>query len=81
MQHTVKQLYEELGELIKAGHGDRALVISDDNEGNGYHGMFYSPSLGEELIESAAECGFPTDGIEGLYDSAVTDPKKLVVIG
>jgi len=27
---------------MKEGHGNKTLVLSDDNEGNGYHGMFYT---------------------------------------
>ena len=73
MQKTVAELYNELGLLIKKGYGDRKIVVSDDNEGNGYHGMYYSPSLGEEMSEDGE--------IDGLYDSGETDPEKIVVIG
>ena len=38
---TVEQLYAELGELIKNGGGKKKILLSQDDEGNGYHQMFY----------------------------------------
>ena len=69
---TVKQLYLELAEEIKNGNGDKAIIIADDNEGNGYHGMFYGITSDPETIR---------DAVEDLYDSAETDPDKIVILG
>ena len=44
-QLTVNDLYKICEKRIKEGHGDKNIVISDDNEGNGYHGMFYGFTL------------------------------------
>ena len=38
---TVKELRDRLDKYVKAGLGDLQIVISDDNEGNGFHGLFY----------------------------------------
>ena len=38
---TVEQLYNELGKLIKKGKGGKKILLSQDDEGNGYHQMFY----------------------------------------
>ena len=42
---TVEQLYEECAKQIKAGNGKRHIMISEDDEGNGYHELFigFSP--------------------------------------
>lgn len=40
-QKTVRDLYEACKKQIEAGNGDKHLVVSGDNEGNSYHGMFY----------------------------------------
>lgn len=40
-QATLKDLKKAVDKLIKEGYGDYNLILSDDNEGNGYHGMFY----------------------------------------
>lgn len=38
---TIKELRDRLSKFVKAGLGDLQIVISDDNEGNGFHGLFY----------------------------------------
>ena len=67
-QITVKELYKLCKEEIDNGKGNRMIVISDDNEGNGYHGMFYGFVDAEEFIDD-------------IYDSQSKNPKKLIVLG
>lgn len=38
---TVKRLYELCKEQIAKGNGDKEIVLSNDDEGNGYHDCFY----------------------------------------
>ena len=38
----LKDLYEDCKRLMEAGNGEKSLVVAADNEGNGYHGMFYT---------------------------------------
>ena len=56
-QITVKELLELCQEQIEKGNGDKNIVLSDDNEGNGYHGMFYGFTDNSE------------DFIDDIYDS------------
>ena len=42
---TIKELRDRLDKYVKAGLGERQIVISDDNEGNGFHGLFYEITL------------------------------------
>lgn len=39
---TVKDLLKLCQEEIKKGHGDCSIMLSDDDEGNGYHYCWYS---------------------------------------
>ena len=48
---TVKQLLRFCQEEIKAGHGDCSILLSDDDEGNGYHYCWYSFSMVDEYTE------------------------------
>ena len=73
IQKTVKELYDELYQVIKAGHGNKRVVLADDNEGNGYHGMLCGVLDDPEEIEISIEAG--------LYDSEETDPNNIVIIG
>lgn len=68
-QITVKELYELCKAEIARGNGNKFIVISDDNEGNGYHGLFY---------------GFaPVDDTNLLliYDSTSKTPEEIIVLG
>lgn len=67
-QITVKVLYELCKQEIKEGNGDKNIVISDDNEGNGYHGLFY---------------GFTPVGDleEGIYDTVSKSDKDTIILG
>lgn len=47
---TVKQLLRLCREEIAKGHGDCSIMISDDDEGNGYHYLWFNFSMAEELI-------------------------------
>lgn len=47
-QITVNELLKMCQQEVANGNGDRAIVIGDDNEGNGYHGMFFGFTKIEE---------------------------------
>ncbi len=70
-QLTVKELAAMLAEAVRKGYGDKKIVVSDDNEGNGYHGLFYGLTVND--VESVA------GGM--IYDSQETNPEKLVILG
>ena len=39
---TVKQLMMLCSKQVQAGNGDKVIMISNDDEGNGYHYLWYS---------------------------------------
>ena len=41
-QLTVSELYKYCIKEIGKGNGNKHIVVADDNEGNGYHGLFYA---------------------------------------
>lgn len=68
-QITVKEMAAALNAEVKKGNGDKMLITADDNEGNGYHGVFYTIS--------------PAKGVDSFMigDSVTTDTDKLLIIG
>lgn len=70
-QLTVKDLKKLVDAEIRKGNGDKMIVISDDNEGNGYHGMFY----GFTPIEPNQKDWF------NIYDSHSDEPSEVIVLG
>ena len=39
---TINELYAELGKYKKAGKGNKKVLISNDDEGNGFHYCFFA---------------------------------------
>lgn len=48
---TVKELEKICKQEMKKGNGNKYIYISDDDEGNGYHGLYYGFSNSEETQE------------------------------
>jgi hypothetical protein len=71
-QLTVTELRKLLQKAEREGLGDRLVITSNDVEENGYHGLWYGVTQGEELTD-----GFWTVDIE---ESETTDITKLVCI-
>lgn len=69
---TVKTLKKLVDEQIKLGNGDKEVLISCDDEGNGYHTLFYGFTAELESLKIISEWGL-------FYDS--NDPSKVVILG
>lgn len=68
-QITVKELYKLCERAIKDGHGDKNIVVADDNEGNGYHGMFFGFSFIDKYTK------------ELIYDSQTNSTADTIILG
>ena len=73
-QLKVKDLYRMVREAMMNGAGDKYIVVADDTEGNGYHGMFFGLTYEPADV---AECLDP----DYIYDSHETDLNNLVILG
>ena len=49
---NVRELKALCDEQIRRGNGNKTIMISNDDEGNGYHYLWYSFSTIEEILES-----------------------------
>lgn len=47
---TIEQLYKECAKQIKAGNGKRHVMLSNDDEGNGYHELFFGFTPTEKCV-------------------------------
>ena len=70
---TVKALLKFCQQEIKNGNGNKKIVISDDNEGNGFHGLFYGFTT---LDTDNDKDAFRND----IYDSE-DDLEQLIILG
>lgn len=65
---TVKQLLKFCQDEIKVGHGDCSIMLSDDDEGNGYHYCWYSFSMADEYTEE-------------FVDEEIAPKEKTIILG
>jgi hypothetical protein len=70
-QLTVKTLKALCEKQIVLGNGNRMIVVSDDNEGNGFHGLFY----GFTIIDKGEETLFQ------INDSISEDINEIIILG
>ena len=47
---TVKELYKLCEEEITKGNGNKVIMLSQDDEGNGYHYLWYSFCEAKDVI-------------------------------
>ncbi len=65
---TIKQLLKLCQDEIKAGRGDYAIMLSDDDEGNGYHYCWYSFTPIDEYTEE-------------FVNSRISPKDKTIILG
>lgn len=68
-QMTVEELFVLCGKELVKGNGKKNIVLSDDNEGNGYHGMFFGFTPVDE------------DFTNYIYDSITNSPDDTIILG
>jgi len=69
---TVKQLAVIVNDLVKEGYGEKHILISDDDEGNGYHTLFYPFITDKKTIKECSEYGLFHDN---------NNPDDVVILG
>ena len=78
---TVKELYKECKKQIDKGNGDKCIMLSNDDEGNGYHYMWYLFTTIEEM-EAPEEIGGQTIEFEfDEYDKRIASKEDTIILG
>lgn len=73
---TVKELLKLCQEEIKNGHGDCSIMLSDDDEGNGYHYCWYDFTMAEKLL---SDDGCST--LDYTLDEEIAPISKTIILG
>ena len=58
---TIDELIAEALKAKKKFGGDKYILISDDEEGNGYHECYFSFGDAKDLDDQDCYCSFPGD--------------------
>ena len=78
---TVKELYKECKKQIDKGNGDKVIMISNDDEGNGYHYMWYLFTTIEEM-EAPEEIAGQTITFEfDECDERIASKEDTIILG
>jgi len=72
-QIKLKDLYAACKEQMALGNGEKVLVVSDDNEGNGFHGMFFTITPIEPKMKGYYE--------SLIMDSCETNADNILLVG
>lgn len=65
---TVKDLLKLCQDEITKGHGDYSIMLSDDDEGNGYHYCWYAFTPIDEYTEE-------------FVDEEINPKEKTIILG
>lgn len=65
---TLKELKEQVDAAVAAGLGDKMVLISNDDEGNGFHMVWYDLCVDQENIRECVESSFADIGDRDLRD-------------
>ena len=69
---TVKTLKKLVDEQIKLGNGSKEVLLSCDDEGNGYHTLFFGFTTEAEDLKTLSEWGLFHDD---------NNPNEVVILG
>ena len=69
---TVAELLEFCKKQVRAGNGEKKILISRDDEGNGYHGLFYQFTSDAGTVRKLYDAGLFADDVE---------PDGVVILG
>ncbi len=79
---TVKELMMLCSKQVQAGNGNKVIMISNDDEGNGYHYLWYSFQTVEEMEKPFEYDGrmITPDPIEDICES-VAKKEDTIILG
>ena len=70
---TIQDLYAMLQAQMKMGNGHKKILLSDDDEGNGYHPMYFGVTPMSKFRKEYLELAF-------LHGVSVDDAKENYII-
>ena len=78
---TIKDLKKECEKQIKLGNGNKTIMISNDDEGNGYHYLWYSFMQIAELEEPIEFNGKLIQAEKIETDDSIAKHEDTIILG
>jgi hypothetical protein len=77
---TVNELLDACKKQVSAGNGEKVIMISNDDEGNGYHYLWYEFILASKMAQDLDDEGFPYEEFDGL-DERIASVEDTIILG
>ena len=79
---TLKDYIANLGKIVEENpeHGDLQVVYSKDDEGNGYQGVHYTPTIGMQDFDEGEFTSFNEDPDVHPEDTCTVDEINAICI-
>lgn len=71
---TIADLAKMAQDQVRMGNGDKKILISTDDEGNGFHELFYAFSNAKEMFDGKYPPNLP-------YNVKKEDLKDYIILG
>ena len=71
---TIADLVRMAEHQVRMGNGDKKILISTDDEGNGFHELFYAFSNAEKMFDGKYPPNLP-------YNVRKEDLKNYIILG
>lgn len=78
---TINDLMKECTEQIKKGNGNKVIMISNDDEGNGFHYLWYSFETTEDFDKQIEEVNLPEEYKFSYNDDRVSKKEDTIILG
>ena len=80
---TVKELKDLCEKQIKKGNGNSVIMISRDDEGNGYHYLWYAFTTAKEIVDDYEKLGFNENILECIegFDNNIAEIENTIILG
>ena len=76
---TVNDLMKECIKEINKGNGNKIIMISDDDEGNGFHYLWYNFETVEDFDKQIEECGLPEEYKFTYNDDKISKKEDTII--
>lgn len=78
---TVKDLLEACVDEVERGNADKVIMISDDDEGNGYHYLWYDFMTVKNYEREQDVCGMKVKCTVDSLDEDIAKRENTILLG
>lgn len=78
---TINDLMKECIKQINKGNGNKVIMISNDDEGNGYHYLWYTFETTEDFDKQIEEVNLPQEYMFNYNEDRISKKEDTIILG